>query len=400
MRFFGAIVGVIAAAIAPLRAQDFLDRVDEQLSWAAFDNEVRARTSGTLDLEYYYFPQEAPGLIDASGHDLFNPRLSLFLDAQIGPSIYFFAQARFDRHFDPSERGAQARLDEYALRFTPWADGRFTVEIGKFAAVFGQWIEQHLSWENPFITAPLVYENALPLEDISAPELPYRGRREDEKNEYLSEIWGPNYTSGISVAGRVARFEYALQFKNASLSSRPESWDATRVGFNHPTFSGRLGYRPNESWNFGFSASDGAYFRNDAAATLPRGRGLGDYHETVVAQDVSYAHGHLQLLAEFHQARFEIPRLGNGETFGYFLEAKYKFTPQFFGALRWNQQFFNEVADGIGGSVQFAPDIWRLEIAATYRLTEHIQLKLEYYPEDEEGRPLAHNFATQLTVRF
>lgn len=400
MRWRCLLACCVASAASPLGAQEFLDRVDEKLTWAAFDNELRARMSGLLDLEYYYFSKSAPGLIDATGHDLFNPRLALFLDAQLGPKFYFFAQARFDRHFDPSDRGPQARLDEYALRFTPWEDGRLSVALGKFAPAFGQWIERHLSWDNPFVSAPLVYENALPIEDFSAPDLPYHGRREDEKYEYISEVWGPSYSSGVAIAGRIDRFEYAFKVANASLSSRPESWDATRIGFEYPSVTARLGYRPNESWNFGFSGSDGAYFRPDAEPSLPPGKDRGDYHETVLAQDISYAHGHLQLWAEFHEVRFEIPRLGDGESFGYFLEAKYKFTPQFFGALRWNQQFFNEISDGIGGRIQFAPDIARLELGLIYRITEHMQLKLEYYPEDEEGGDFSHNFATQFTVRF
>ena len=32
--------------------------------------------------------------------------------------------------------------------------------------------------------------------------------------------------------------------------------------------------------------------------------------------------------------------MGNADTFAYYLEGKYKFTPQFFAALRWNQQLF------------------------------------------------------------
>jgi hypothetical protein len=60
-------------------------------------------------------------LIDAEGNDLFNPRLSLFVDAQLGPKLYFFSQLRFDRAFDPTDHPtAEVRLDEYALRYTPW----------------------------------------------------------------------------------------------------------------------------------------------------------------------------------------------------------------------------------------------------------------------------------------
>lgn len=385
-----------------LCAQDFLDRLDQRLTFSAFDDTVRARLSGTLDLEFYAFPEPAPGLIDASGNSLFNPRLTLFLDAQLGPSLYFFSQARFDRHFDPTDRGAQARLDEYALRFTPWEDGRLSLQMGKFATVVGRWVERHLSWENAFISAPLVYENALPLEDHGAPDLPFDGTLHDPKFEYFPVIWGPSYASGVSVAGRVAKFEYAAEIKNASLASRPESWDATRIGFEHPTVNARVGYRPDEAWNFGLSASDGAYFRPDAASSLPPGKDIGDYHQTVLTQDISFAHHHLQLWAEFHEARFEIPRLGDGNTFGYFLEAKYKFTPQFIGALRWNQQFFDEVSDGVGGRVPWARDISRVEIAGTYRFTPHTHLKVEYYLEREERSPrdLRHNFAAQFTLRF
>ncbi len=398
MRFRFSFLLMLTTSTLP--AQDFLDRLDDALKVSVLEASWRARLSGTLDLEYYHFPQPPPGLIDAAGHDLFNPRLTLFLDAQLGPQLYFFAQSRVDRHFDPSDRGAQIRLDEYALRFTPFADGRVSLQAGKFATVFGQWVQRHLSWENPFITAPLVYENALPLEEASPPHLPFTGRREDEKSNYLPVVWGPNYTSGISVSGTIGKFVYAAELKNATLSSRPESWDLTSVGFAHPTVTTRIGFKPAQEWNLGFSASTGPYLQPEVAPFLPTGRGVGDYRETALAQDISYEHHHLRVFAEFHETQFNVLALGDGRTFGYFLEARYQFTPQLFGAIRWNQQFFNRIANGIGGEVSFAPDISRIELAGAYRFTAHTQLKLEYYLEDEEGRNVGHNFATQFTIRF
>ena len=47
-------------------------------------------------------------------------------------------------------------MDEYALRWTPWDDGRLSLQAGKFANVIGNWTARHQSWENPFITAPLL----------------------------------------------------------------------------------------------------------------------------------------------------------------------------------------------------------------------------------------------------
>ena len=190
--------------------------------------------------------------------------------------------------------------------------------------------------------------------------------------------------------------------KNASLSSRPESWNVTENGFEHPTFSARVGFRPNEAWNFGLSASEGPYFRPEAEETLPHGHGIGDYREFVLGQDVSFAWHHLQLWAEFYEARFEVPRVGDADTFAYYFEAKYKFTPQLFGALRWNEQLFSNVPDGAGGQVRWSQDLWRIDVAAGYRFTSHTQLKLQYSFQKETTGPRDDNhlIAAQLTVRF
>ena len=396
---------LLACTARGFEIDDVFDRLDNALTIAAFGGDLRARLSGTIDIEFYNFQQPAPGLIDSEIDNLFNPRLTLFLDAQLGSQIYFFAQMRVDRGFDPSDHGAQVRLDEYALRITPWQDGRFTLQAGKFATVIGNWVPRHLSWDNPFINAPLVYENVTAIQDKYAPYSPlyfiyapyYYG-----KYAFNPVIWGPSYASGISISGRLGRFDYAAEIKNASLSSRPESWNFTENGLENPTFSARVGFRPNEAWNFGVSASDGAYFRQEAERTLPPGRDIDDYREFVLGQDASFAWRHLQVWAEFYEARFEVPRVGDADTFAYYFEAKYKFTPQLFGALRWNEQLFSNVPDGAGGQVRWSQDLWRIDVAAGYRFTSHIQLKLQYSFQHETTGPRDHNhlMAAQLTVRF
>ena len=396
---------VFACTAYAFDVDDLLDRLDTELTISAFQDELRARLSGTLDLEIYHFDQPAPGLINSSVDSLFNPRLTLFLDTQIGSQIYFFAQSRLDRGFDPSNHGAQIRLDEYALRITPWEDGRLTVQIGKFATVVGNWVPRHLSWDNPFINAPLIYENVTPIQDKSAPSSPLdfvSGLYNYEKYRFNPVIWGPSYASGISLSGQLGRFDYAVEMKNASLSSRPESWNVTENGFEHPTFSGHAGFRPNEAWNLGLSASEGPYFRREAETTLPPGRDIDDYREFVLGQDVSFAWRHLQLWAEFYEARFEVPRVGDADTFAYYIEVKYKFTPQFFGALRWNQQLFSNINNGEGGRVRWSQDLGRIEIAAIYRFTTHTQLKLQYGFQHETTGPGDDNHlvAAQFTIRF
>jgi len=401
-----AVVAFLAATVSAFGAEDFLDRVDQALTISTFHDQVRVRISGSLDLEYYHFPQPPPGLIRATGHDLFNPRLSLFLDAQLGPKVYFFAQTRLDRGFDPSDIGTQLRLDEFALRVTPWSDGRFNLQVGRFSTVIGGWVERHLSWENPFVNAPLPYENVTLVSDSELPQTgqSFRGVPAEDKYEFLPIVWGPVYATGVSATGRLNWFEYAVEMKNAALASRPESW--YQRDFDAPAFDLRMGIRPNEAWRFGFSAAEGPYLRSNAHPLAPeeggKGVGVNDYRQFVLGQDISYARGHWQFWAEAFESRFEEPRLGNVDTLAYYVEAKYKITPQLFGALRWNQQFFDAGHDATGEPVVTPPDLWRIDAALGYRFTAHTQLKLQYSLArgDFLSNDLGSTFAAQFTVRF
>ena len=391
---------------------DFLDDLNRALSIRDEQRQFQLQISGLFDSELYFIDQRPPGLIFSDDRLLFNPRLSLFLDAQWTKHWYFFGQFRLDRGFDPSEKGAQARLDEYFLRYTPFDSPWVSLQAGKFATVVGNWVQRHFSWDNPFVNAPLPYENVTGIWD-SAP--PYNvdvlliwghvGEYDfgvySDKYLRLPVIWGPSYASGFSVSGTVGKFDYAAEIKNSALASRPESWQLTNVGFENPTFSTRVGCRPNEMWNAGFSASAGSYLAPGAKRFLPPGRGLDDYRELVLAQDVSFAWRHWQIWAEFYETRFEVPGIGNADTFAWYLETKYKITPQLFGAVRWNQQLFGTVPDE-GRQVPWGNDIWRVDAAVGYRFTNYLQLKVQYSFSHadkaiQEGEQLV---AGQLTIKF
>lgn len=407
----------VALCLRAFAADDFLDELAEKLTLTAFDDQVRVQLRGTLDLEIYYLDRPGPGLLFTADDILLNPRLSLHLDAQLGRQVYVFAQARVDRGFDPNEAGAEVRLDEYAVRVSPWQDGRLVLQIGKFATVVGNWVARHDSWANPFVTAPLPYENLTAIWDTMAARTSttlfqwahIRTRAGNFIGDELSDIhfrlpiiWGPSYASGAAILGRIGKLDYAAELKNASVSSRPEVWDATQTQWQHPTFSGRLGLRPNETWNFGVSASTGTYLQADARPRLALGHGIDDYRQIVLAQDIAFAWHHLQVWAEFYEARFQIPTVGNADTFAYYVEAKYKITPQLFAALRWNQQLFGTVRDQQGRPATWGRDVWRVDPALGYRFSAHTQLKLQYSLQHEESGPrkFGHTIATQFTIQF
>jgi hypothetical protein len=288
------------------------------------------------------------------------------------------------------------------------------VQVGRFATVVGNWTTRHGGWTNPFITAPLPYEYLTGMWDTEA----VRGRNQllqwshlrpglapsveaIEKDLRIPIIWGPSYASGIAVSGDVGRLRYAAEAKLGSLSSRPGAWQHGREQRHHPTTSVRLGYRPNPAWDVGVSASSGTYLREGAEHTLAPRHGRGDYQQQVIAQDTTFAWHHLQLWSEIYAARFEIPNVGDAETLAYYVEAKYKFTPQTFGALRWNQQLFGRIGQG-GVATKWGQDVWRIDAGPGFRFTPHTQLKFQYSLQHGDSGARVHTrlLALQFTLRF
>lgn len=412
------IAGLLIAALAGAsgRASDeFFDRLDQRLTVQADDGNIRARLSGTLDLEGYHFSQPAPAFLGSRGEALFSPRLSNFLDVQVGGWMYAFAQMRVDRGFDPGQRRLRGRLDEYAVRFTPWEDGRVSVQVGKFGTVVGNWVLRHGSWENPFVTAPLVYEQLTGVWDAEAadslmellnwahinPRLP-RGAPATDKGLRLPLIWGPSYATGAAVSGEAGHWNYAAEIKDAGLASRPRIWGENNFEFRHPTVSGRIGYRPNPAWHFGVSASRGPYLNEAASGSLPSGRSLADYRQIVFGQDLSFAWHHLQIWAECFEGRFAIPGVGDADVFSYYVEVRQKLTPQLAFALRWNEQHYGKFTEPTGERVRWGDTLRRLDIGPTYRFSAHAQLKFQYSLQHEENgaREFSHLLATQFVLRF
>jgi hypothetical protein len=117
---------VFACTACAFDVDDFLDRLDTALTISAFQDNLRARLSGTLDLEIYNFEQPAPGLIDSNIDTLFNPRLTLFLDAQIGSQIYFFAQSRLALRYKSA-----SSLRSWAIGFRGICPGRIHSSMGR-----------------------------------------------------------------------------------------------------------------------------------------------------------------------------------------------------------------------------------------------------------------------------
>lgn len=411
---------LLSAVMGPtLAAQEWLEHLSDHLNFSLADGAVHARISGSVDLEGYAYSNPVADLVSGPDDAFLNPRLNLYLDAQIGTRGYLFALARVDHGFDTYEedRQTQGRFDDYALRveLSEPQSGRLLLQAGKFATVVGNWTKRHTAWENPFITAPLPYQNLTGVWDVEPvssvgvllawAQVNPVGSADAvlaDKKLRVPVIWGPAYAHGVSVAGKWGRLEYAGEVKATGLSSRPERWDEGFSGRERPTFSARVGYRPGPEWNFGFSASSGEYLDRSDHPQIPAGLDRHDYREIVLAHDLSYAWHHFQFWAEIYAARFRIPRIADVDTLAWYAEAKYRFTPRLAGAVRWNQQMFGDVITSTGRTFSAGRQTWRIDLAPSFRFTSQIQLKLQYsLQQDRPAREQStQSLSGQITMRF
>jgi hypothetical protein len=381
----------------------WLDTAADALEVRSSGGRLGARLDGDASLALYTVDDRAPGLLQARGGPLAAPRLSLAVSAFWG-DVVLDGLARVDRGFDPGQRDAEARMDAYTLRWTPgpW----LSASVGKRPTGFGAWAPRHRSWENPLVTAPLPYDQVTTVSDGDAPTSPaaFLARRAlyDRKARWVPMVWGPSYTSGVSASGRAGRLEWSAEVRNRALSSRPETWGFQDTGLRAPTVSGRLGAVPAPAWRIGASASHGPYLRDTAATTLPPGRDVEHYGQTIVGADASWAHGPWEVWSELVLSRFDVPNVGDADVLGWYVEGKRKLGARFWAAARFGQLLFGEVPDGRGGEARWDDDRWRLDLGVGARWHRLVVTKLAYQLNHSAG-PITQGeqmVSVEAVVRF
>lgn len=391
-----ALTALIAAALSPLAV------AQRGLEWSSADGFWRLGLNPTVELSYWHTDTPSPGLLSFSGTDFFQPRLSLGFSAMAGDAWLLHVLTRWDRGFEVgSHPDGDFRVDEAFLRWRPLGDGRLNVQIGKFATCFGNWVPRHGFWDDPFLTSPLPYDNLLATDDRSArnPSSTTIATRATGKRAWVPMIWGPSYSTGVAVSGSNTHWDYALEVKNASLASRPDSWSPSEENGSHPTVTARVGYRPDAAWALGVSASHGTYLRSDAEPTLRAGESRDDFQHTVVGADLRWSHHQFQILGEVLASRSHTTAGGDLDAFAYYLEGRWKVNSRLFLAARWAQQWNDDFSLDAARRVQpYTREVWRATAAAGFRVSENILVKTEF--SHNGGDAKENTFAVGIGLRF
>ncbi len=385
--------------------EEELYAVDEALYFESEDGFWALDLSGAIDVTALIWDERPVGIIEEE--DFVNatvwPRLTLLADAFAGDRFYGFLKVRLDRGFHTGIEEDNIRVDEWYIRATV-VEEHLDVQVGKFGTVFGNYTGRHDSWINPFITPPIIYDQVTSVHDDEAPA-DFQDFRDDQDaadapGTWLPVIWGPVYTQGAALFATYGDFNLAGSVKNRGLSSRNEEWD--EYDWEHPSWTGRLGYEPNPEWRFGVSGSIGPYYRESAERTLPAGKDRGDFDQISAGADVAWERGDWQAHAEFVFSHFDVPGIGDADTYGWYADAKYKIDANYFAALRFGQLFFNEVTDATGRDFEWDDDMLRLDASFGVRLSRHLQVKLQYtfQHHDNDFQQGPHQGGIEATLKF
>ncbi len=198
------------------------------------------------------------------------------------------------------------------------------------------------------ISAPLLYEDMVTVTDVMPPGSVdgFVSRRDVPENKpaWWPVVWGPSYATGISFSGGMGDFDFTLEAKNASVSSRPAVWDAIDTGWDtDPIWTGRVVWHPLPEVTVGVAHTTGPYLRARAERSIAASDSVNDFDQSVTAIDFTWERRQLQIWIEIMRAGFEVPRVGDVEMTGEFAEVRWKFAPQWWLAARWNRSVFDEV---------------------------------------------------------
>ena len=424
---FAAVLFLFAPAQEVEEATDIFEwarQVDDlDLSWTLGDFEFEV--SGELDVEFFFFNDEAPGIsleeaplrqrVSGSPTDTAykrtrtedgpegGGRLQLFLDGFYHDWLAWSLESRIDTG-SPTREGESvgARFEQYWLRLMWPEEPALNFQLGKFPAPIGNFIPRHYPRANPLTTFPLPYDQVTSfMYKLDTPAVVLNRRDVPDVKDWRVPIWRGVYGTGAMAFGDVGDFHYAAAVMNSAPATWAFDWNLHSGDFKDPNLYLRAAYRPHISTRIGASWSRGPYDREDAKG-IPAGRDTGDFPQTLAGMDLEYSRGDFDFFAEAYWTRFESPGIDDLELWTCYVEGKYTFLPGLFGAVRLGQMFFGEIDDASGESHQWDRNISRVEFGGGYFFTRNLFFKttvqLNYTMGGRE--PNDHMVMTQIGLGF
>ena len=336
------------------------------------------------------------------GDGTFLNKWTILLGAQINEKVSLYADVEVRNGVDFVIWGLSA-----TYRVEP--AGRFNIELGKFLAPVGIFLNRKWPTENPLQDWPLLYDyrtavSASRLARSQSDILRVRGQGQNldyvgptsssgvAQNKLLAQqqpatqppglriLSRQVYLTGAQIFGAVPKFRYHVGVTNGALSNPTDVNNSASV-----QLIGRLVYSPLFGLELGTSFASGAYLnRNEVGAELTaQGQSANDFRQNTIGGDLAYSVGHLVLFSEIFYNSWETPGFDeNLDAVAFDVEVKYSFLPRFFAAARFSRIDFQEISDpeDVDGDGDLREpwdyDVDQLEVGVGYHFNRNGLLKI------------------------
>ncbi|MBT3786019.1 hypothetical protein HOF92_13675 [bacterium] len=324
-------------------------------------------------------------------------QMTLFLDSDITREIYFTGEVQSDL-LSSAEEQTNFRIRSAAVTATNIPKWRTNLQFGKFNTIVGSHPDRRLPIDNALFDAPLAYTYRVNLD----PDGGWVTPDESFANSDIRRIGliGKDMTqTGIKAFGRLgaSKLHYALAFTNNPVSN-PRT-----VNVNNGISSAlKINWVADHSTDFGFSYSQGGYLDSLAkldAANPSRDLDFGPALTGAALNPSNYQHylygfhwnwkrSRYELNSEVLLSSFEVPNNPASKDLSaqaFYVQGKYHFTKNFFGAARFDSLSFDNTTYApftAGVTQKWDDDVIRYEVGVGSFLNPSMLAKFTYQNTD------------------
>lgn len=290
-----------------------------------------------------------------------------------------------------AENGVGVTGAAWYLRWHPWANRQFDVQVGRIPPVIGLFARQPYGRDNPLVDAPLAYQYLMSLRPDALPAtandlILMRGRGW----EPFFPVGSTSVTTGIPIVSAFrwdtgaevhwhgGRTDLAGAVTRGSMAVPAVGSDLT----GSVTVSGRLAVDGPAGLTLGVSGARGPWIQSSTLGLVPASL-RNDNSQTLLGADVQFGWGPWLVRAEELRSVFTLPLidattpLTHLAVWSGYLEGRYHFLPRWQGAARVEYLNFSSIIGTLNGGlpISWEAPVQRVSADIGYRLRRQVEIR-------------------------
>lgn len=330
---------------------------------------AQVSVSGMTDIVFKNADNDDYTNITFKKHSPFHTlRTRLFFDAKLSDNSSAFLQLMTDAN-SVVIYGAYVRFTDLAGKYLNVQAGYLPTTIGSFGA-------RVYSDKNPLIGTPLVFNYHSNLvgfiNDSMRTVEQLLARRDIRYNIGLPVVYDACWNTGAELYGSVGKLDYSL-----ALLSGAVSLPTIEQYKDVPQVTSKLNYYFTPGLMVGAAGFYGPYLSEYVYADeIPEGHDYIDYMNYGIGYDFYWSTRYLEIFSESYHATWEHPYLPDLSVNSGYVEAKYKFSPGWYVAGRYDFFEPGSVSTDSDSKQKWDYPVTRYEFGVGRHLSRQALLKL------------------------